>query len=98
MRWAWFSLFGFALVLVLYRATVGLTWSVDPSISDSELDGCKALMFVSMDNPIERLPLTSIRLARSETGSILATLYFVIIPYARHELINQCSESRRIWK
>jgi hypothetical protein len=85
------------VAFVTYKATVGVVWKIDPSISARQLVDCKTLTLVSMDNPIERLPLTSITLKTTETGTVFATAYFVFVPYARHELVQRCTESRRFW-
>lgn len=80
----------------MYRLVVGVSWEIDSSFTADEARECKAMVAVSMDNPIERLLLTSVKLVEDKSRAVLATAYFLFVPYTQFELGNECSSSRRV--
>ena len=86
----------FIFVFGLYRSIVGVTYTKGASVSASEFECSKTMAALSMDNPIERLPLTSIHIDKIDSGSTIATAYFLVLPYSRFEIAPDCHSSRRI--
>lgn len=90
------GLIGAILAFALYRTNVGVTYTIDPSISAGDFECYEMMAFGLMDNPIERLPLTSLRFNRADSGSVIATAYFIVLPYSKFEISPGCTRARRI--
>ena len=96
MKWVALSLVAAILAFGLYRFNVGVTYTRDLSITASDFECYKMMVSVTMDNPIERLPLTSVHFYPTDSGSVIATAYFIVLPYSKFEISPGCTGARRL--
>ena len=96
MKLAALALSAIVLAFGLYRTNFQVTSTKGESISDSDFECAKIITFLSMDNPIEKLPLTRVHIDHGDSGTTISTAYSWFSPYSEFEISSDCTLARRI--
>lgn len=90
-----------ALLLVifvsfLYAFMQRVEYEVDSMLTQEQQKCSREMLHVSMDNPLERIPLTKVKISSAHNGGTTATAYFFVFPYAEFLISKGCNGARRI--
>jgi len=96
MRQTSILLIALAMVVTAYRLFVPIAYEKGHGISPVEFQCSKEMVHLTIDNLIQRIPLTKIHIGRSASGGTIATAYFLIFPYVKISINKGCDSAVRL--